>query len=96
MVVRERPADTLSVRPGRLGGRARSGGTGPMQTNGRSAYQFVQAPMAVGFCVMGGSQARGRRTGSEGVLCRCQNIGGGPRFDSGPARAFLRSRGLVP
>jgi trypsin len=26
----------------------------------------------------------------------CKNIGGGPRLDSGPARAFLRSQGLVP
>lgn len=26
----------------------------------------------------------------------CNNTGGGPRLDSGPARDFLRSRGLVP
>lgn len=26
----------------------------------------------------------------------CQNIGGGARLDAGPARDFLRSRGLVP
>lgn len=26
----------------------------------------------------------------------CKNTGGGPRLDSGPARVFLRSRGLVP
>lgn len=26
----------------------------------------------------------------------CQNTGGGPRLDAGPARDFLRSRGLVP
>jgi hypothetical protein len=32
-------------------------------------------------------------TFSNGV---CKNSGGGPRLDSGPARAFLQSKGLVP
>lgn len=41
------------------------GSTWPKQAHGRSAYRCVQAPTVVAIGVMGGSQARESKVGSE-------------------------------